>query len=178
MFQLTLFITILVLLFITSEVNARGIWGRKRKTEEVADESIEDTINNLARQQIARKRAVVKPASIVPSFSTEDASALIDTYMIKVNEFIDSPDFLEVMTPETLQGYIDQFSAIPGMEQMFAGVSLLDKLNDPEAIRQQVREGVVLMKETALQFMQLISDPTQLEAVSSNFLSFINIHSN
>lgn len=146
-------------------VEARGIWGSKRKRDEVEDINMEATINgDLRSSSIAPSR--LKTLSNIGSKSfdspSNEISKMIDAYISTMEELVNSPQFADLITPDTIRSMTQQ---IPGLSSFPEILTMIEspQFQDPEILKQTIKEGIKLIKAYSSQFLEILNDPSKID---------------
>lgn len=168
---------VVLLLFCHSVCEARGIWGSRRKRQEVEDNAAAaasagrdedlDTSFEAARRQAAnlqarrRRGSISSMSSSIPSGLGDKLQPLLDMYLNMMNELIDSPDFDSMMTPETIQTMIQSFPTLQGNPELAA---MLDspQFSDPAMLKATIIEGVAAIRKHGPELIAMLNDPEKI----------------
>ena len=144
------------------------MWGsRKRKEEE--EEAATDFKDSLKMASISQDGGIesrVSKASDVRSGGT-DIAMFLETYISMMEKMMDSEDFEKMVTPDTIKGMLNN---LPKLAQNPQLSEVLDspQFQDPALLKQTMREGLKAVRQYASQLVDIMKNPSQLEAFISN----------
>jgi len=168
----------LLLLLLISVVSSRGIWGGRRKREEVAtdqvnsDEQLKDLLANIHGDVITSTKR--KPKFAFDSARIGEISRLIDNYIKVLEDTVNSSSFDEYVTPDIFRNTVKQipgFSNYPELEAMLEST----QFQDPEVFKLTVKQGISLIKQNTAEFIEILGDPQKIEQVWKSFEEIIFI---
>lgn len=153
-------------------IEARGIWGSKRKREEVErayEEEAQETEVDVGGFEASRRKfesgtgdMLGKLAGNMPS--KETIVTAINAYIEMMEKMIDAPEFAQLVTPAAMKALLAQ---IPGLDAYpeLANMMNSEEFNDPEVVKQTMIEGVKAFRDGADQLADLLTDPMQVSAL-------------
>lgn len=178
-------LVILIILHLSQEIDSRGIWGSKRKREEVeANEEANDfsSSQSFLKSQAKRRMsdAGIDLRDVPTSMSTLAAKqleisdsfvTLTNTFLETLETFIDSPEFTNIVTPEYIQTFFNQIPT--GVIDASQVKQMLDspQLQDPDLLRLTAKKGMTDIRAYAAQIIELLRDPKMLSQVCSSISS-------
>jgi actin-like ATPase involved in cell morphogenesis len=126
----SLYFIILILSFIDI-IQSRGVWKRKRRDDDdiITTGNNVDVINEM-KKSITTKKMTSKPSSVTKSIDADSVLSTINAYMNQIYEFVETPEFLDLMTPELIDSMLQQFQAMSGASPELNQLS--EVLNSPQ----------------------------------------------
>lgn len=97
--------------------------------------------------------------------SAVDSSALesvFESYISVMEKLVDSPDFETMVTPESLRRIFDSMPGGLGASAAMSQLLESPQFQDPEVLRQTIREGIRTMKTYSKQLLEVFSQPEKL----------------
>ena len=144
-------------------VDGRGIWGSKKKKEE--DASPPPSANTASRRNTNHQ----VPQQQKQQLNTNDDRSnevmrAIYTLIDSMEEMMNSKDFMDVVTPDSVQEILRQ---VPGSDTNPEMQMLLNSpaFNDPELLAQTMTTGISQLRVYANELGHLLSDPNALDAI-------------
>jgi hypothetical protein len=158
---------VLVLGYLIGFVEGRGIWGgrKKKSDDEPSAPVVESGLFTGSNKNNANARKLQQPQPskmAMDGFSSSSVSALIEKiYGVfdTVEQMMDTPEFSDMMTPDTIR---EAFLNVPGIEQHQEVLAMLDspQFTDPVMLRQTILDGIQEMRIYVDQMGTVMKDPT------------------
>jgi hypothetical protein len=158
---------LVLLLCIFGAVLSRGIW-KKRKTSEDEDKFSIPEIKHPSLNSLQRKQA---------ASSSEDSFAILDKLIDDIEVFVDSPQFFEYVTPDTVDMMKQQFMQLPNSDEI---MKVMDspQFQDPAILKLTVKTGLDVIRKYLVEMKSVLADPEQLEAalqsIPSEYRPFVD----
>jgi hypothetical protein len=176
--KVVLFIIYIILVSLIVS-DARGIWGSKRKRKDEDDEPANAQRAPTSQpKSTGRKRSMGmdgmpdmpgmpdmfggSPLATLLAAKSDDILQMLFAAADYIEEAVETPEFDDFLTPE---GIRDMFSNIPnnGMEDQIESILESESFQDPELLKQTVREGVQSFRLYAEQMAPLLSNPMMVD---------------
>eukprot|EP00600_Ochromonadales_sp_CCMP1393_P006929 CAMPEP_0174954624 /NCGR_PEP_ID=MMETSP0004_2-20121128/530_1 /TAXON_ID=420556 /ORGANISM="Ochromonas sp., Strain CCMP1393" /LENGTH=283 /DNA_ID=CAMNT_0016202463 /DNA_START=40 /DNA_END=891 /DNA_ORIENTATION=- len=146
------------------------MWGSRRKkdVEDNAESAPEETNFKPPTSRHAATTAKRHAGAAAGSFGGMSASGMeemLTTYLNMFEELLNSNDFDSIKTmlnPETIKTMLEQF---PGAADSPEVATLMNspEFNDPEMLRQTMKEGLQFIRSSASDIISMFSDPEKLD---------------
>ena len=165
--QIELLLIVVCLFCFILENEARGMWGSKRK---FTDEDEDDDFNSQTNFELKRKMAASSSASMerrkqstTTTKPTNNDAILesFETYISLIDQFLSSPQFDSVMSPESMQQIAKQVPGLVGNEQYDEFLRTVDSMSQDE-LRSQMQAGVQSIRTYFDELVSIASDPDKL----------------
>lgn len=126
----SLYVIVLILSFIDI-IQSRGVWKRKRRDDDdiITTGNNVDVINEM-KKSITTKKMTSKSSSVTKSIDADSVLSTINAYMNQIYDFVETPEFLDLMTPELIDSMLQQFQAMSGTNPELNQLS--EVLNSPQ----------------------------------------------
>ena len=163
-----LFLIAIIFSLILKSSEGRGIWGARRKRDEVEQNEVEND-GSFAPP--------IKPASFEATkrrfeskASDEIAGALpsrdqilngINLYIEMMEKVITAPEFESMVTTEAIKNMVNKIPALSANPEISALLES-EQFSDPAVLKQTVIQGISSVREYANQFADILSDPAQI----------------
>eukprot|EP01038_Epipyxis_sp_PR26KG_P015764 gene15764-21345_t len=187
---------LLSLLNVIFLVEAKTMWGRRKpqKDDEMqmqAEIEDEDTANNAAAQFLARNSkkhasnyestvsgsgsgALGKIGRLGNDLGGAGLEQLIETYLKMAEDLIESDDFQNLVSPESIRSIVEQIPGISENPQVSAVLNS-PEFQDPILLRQQIQEGFSLIRQHVPELINYISNPEKLEELFDQLPSELRV---
>jgi len=165
---------LVALLSVFTSVHARGVWGAKRKREEVEEAEVDAGGDPLEGFEASRRKfesrrpnpsAAVRAGGSGASTgftmpSRDQIIMIVDSYIDVMENMMDNPDFQKTMTLENIRSMFEKMglSDNPDIAKLFES----DEFSNPEVLKATIVEGIRSMKTYSSQLADLLSDPDQV----------------
>lgn len=169
-------VVLFLLLAFCLVVDARGIWGSRKKREE--DVEVPASGFEASRRQAAAaaayrqsegagvaRRADSTGAGAGSGFGSanfgNEMRAVIEKYLGMMEEAIESPEFQTSVTPEVLRNMLDQ---IPGLADNPQVLAIIDspEFTDPDKLMQTIRTGLASMRAYTDEIVGVLNSPAKM----------------
>lgn len=137
------------------------MWGSRRKRDTEENSVPPPSPRSF---DIRQTGGVVNSAPGKKAVNDQVASTIeefANMYIEFVEEMMKSEDFDKLVTPESIQGILQQFpgmAANPEVAELFQS----PQLQDPEVLKQTLREGLNTVKAAIPELLNLINDPIRM----------------
>ena len=154
----------------------RGIWGSRKKREEVEEQEVAATGFEASRRAAAaaalssRERTAARvvaseSGSVKTGFGTanfgNEVRGLIETYINMMEQAISTPDFQKTVTPEVIRNMLAQ---MPGLFENPQVAALMDspEFTDPDKLMDTVRMGISSLRAYTNEIVALLNSPDKM----------------
>jgi hypothetical protein len=151
-------------------VDAKGMWGSRRKKEkdEEAEISLDSSFEAISRRTdvLNRRKEVDKlPAKqTYESTKSNPIKTLIITYLKVVEDLLKSDEFDNYVTPESIQNIFNQIPQVSNYPELEA-ILKSPEFQNPVVLKQTIRDGLNLIKVNADEIAETFTNPEKLAAV-------------
>lgn len=164
---LALFLVITLLQVYDAE--GKTLWGARKKKENEDrsnSKSNKPKIDDILQQRQGRSRNSRISRNNEKAEVNSQVKELFDTYLVKLEELIDSEDLATLVDPNMIKPLLDQIALFsPESKSMFDEIHWDDL--DLNAYRDSLKESVRLIKDNSEQIFQILNDPNAMEQYTS-----------
>ena len=156
-------------------IEARGMWGSRRKKGDDDDEDavvmneaikgFETKRRRMESSQVASDGSLLRSGSSLTSKIAQKSDTIMrvfNQYLEMMDSMLSDPNYDSMINPETIR---TMFSQVPGLSAYPELTTLLEspQFSDPVELKKTVNEGVKAMRMFSSQLELMLSDPAQVE---------------
>jgi hypothetical protein len=164
-----LLLALLVVALIMHIVESKKMWGSRKKREEVEEVVVPPTpkttiqeVGRGARQGASKRRPSQTSGFASQAPTSGEFEKMFSTYLSSFEELLNSEDFDSMVNPESIRAMLEQFPGAADIPELNMLLNM-PEFNDASLLKQTMREGLAMAKESSAEIIALLNDPERME---------------